>query len=701
LYIADTIAKSIENYISSQENLLMLLERDTDIRSSLEQSVDSDIDKVNEKLQTFLSTRKSGFEGLQLFNRDGMEVARYLISGEIESEEIRKSINQALESKIMVSSKIVYDKANNPYIYLVQPVWKDDIIIGAISAKLSIEKIYINFIEPIKFEKKGYASVKDSAGVFIMHPRPDQIGKDVLKIRKEEYPELDWSDLEEMFSKQMNGERGTGIYKSVWVTDDLPKSTLKFNGYSPVLVGSDFWIVTVSSDYYEATKIIRNNLYTTILAMSIIGGAFFLSAFYVIYMLLNQRKLKEIAALLARVQELNKELELDIQQRIKLEEDLRTSRKKFIKLFNTGTQFTFMTTSPKEKKSELNIIEVNDHACKKLGYEREMFQRMKLENLISSSDLSAFRDAIESCVMEAQVYIETNFKNANGEQFPVELFIHEFHIEKESFLLLMGRDITSRRQKDELIEKNRGIMIYKSRLAAMGEMIASIAHQWRQPLSRLNLIVGNIEDAYNYGELEEVYFKEQILKTQSIIQDMSSIIEEFLYFFNPKNETIKFNLSKTINTSIEMLRDRLAINEIQTRVYCDETIELEGYLSQLSQVLLNIVNNAIDALKGISGDRLIEFNAYEHESDIVLEISDNGGGVLNENLEKIFTSYFSTKEKGEGTGIGLYISKVIIERNFNGLLIAENSNNGLKISIRMRGQSNETRDDENFKGAFY
>ena len=129
-------------------------------------------------------------------------------------------------------------------------------LLAIFEPEFQLTKFIKIFIKPIKFEKKGYASVKTSNSVFIMHPKADQLGQDVLRLEKRKYPNYDWSDLENMFNKQMNGERGTGVYKSVWVTDEKPELTLKFNGYSPAFFGNDFWIVTVSSDYYEATKYI-------------------------------------------------------------------------------------------------------------------------------------------------------------------------------------------------------------------------------------------------------------------------------------------------------------------------------------------------------------------------------------------------------------------------------------------------------------
>ncbi len=688
LNIADTIARSIESYISNQQSILMILERDLDLRAFLEEPSDQNALAVGDKMQMFLSTQKNGFEGIQLYRTPSERIGTYLEPYKMNPNDHIGDVKEAFRINLQTVSKVYFDEENNPYFYLNQPIWNEEKVIGNIRARISINKIYQNFIKPIKFEKKGYASVKTSSSVFIMHPKADQLGQDVLKIRKERYPNYDWSDLENMFYKQMNGERGTGVYKSVWVTDEKPELTLKFNGYSPAFFGNDFWIVTVSSDYYEATKYIRTNLYTTITVMSIIALSCSLSALYIIFMMMKQKKLNEVGVLLARVQDLNIELENDIKQRIILENNLRESRRKFIKLFNTGTQLTFVVNASSIEEGGLEILEVNDYACERLGYTRDKLFQMKLTDILENmtDQLIGGFEAVKTEKNEnenRQICIETNCITSQNDVFPVEFYVHEFKMEESMFLMFVVRDITEKKQKDEIIERNRGIMIYKSRLAAMGEMIASIAHQWRQPLSRLNLIIGNIEDAYNYDELEEVYFKEQISKTQTIVQEMSAIIDEFLYFFNPNSEKDHFFLVETVKTSIDMLKDRLSIYEIETVIEADHDIEILGYHSQFSQVLLNLLNNSIDALKLCQGHRKIKAQIIVNEGDLIIEILDNGGGIADENMVHLFTPYFSTKNKGEGTGIGLYISKLIIERNFGGTLSLMNYENGLKAIISL------------------
>jgi len=282
---------------------------------------------------------------------------------------------------------------------------------------------------------------------------------------------------------------------------------------------------------------------------------------------------------------------------------------------------------------------------------------------------------------QSQIHFETELRDANDKCFPAEIYAHYFSMNKIPHLMFLARDITEKKANETTLERNRGLMIYKSRLAAMGEMIANIAHQWRQPLSSLNLMIANIEDAYDHNDLNESYFREQIGNSQKIIQDMSTVIDDFRYFFNPKDEKKVFKLYDQIQSTLEMLNDRIKINEVNVQVNDHHDVELYGYGSQFSQVVLNIVNNSIDALKMKEADRSIIIDIDQIGNKNVLSIRDNGGGILSEQLPKLFDPYFTTKEKDAGTGIGLYMTKLIIERNFDGEIDVKNTQFGLEMKL--------------------
>jgi len=244
--------------------------------------------------------------------------------------------------------------------------------------------------------------------------------------------------------------------------------------------------------------------------------------------------------------------------------------------------------------------------------------------------------------------------------------------------------------KDE-IAKNRAkdaLLIKQSRQAAMGEMIANIAHQWRQPLNSLALTIQDEKVAWEYGEVDKKYVDEMVKTSMGLINYMSKTIDDFRTFFRPDSEKTDFNLQNVVATVKNLISANLDSNGIDFIANIPENIILHGYKNELMQVLLNIINNAKDAIVENSIEKpIIEILAYERDENCFIVIKDNGGGIANDIMDKIFDPYFTTKEQGKGTGIGLYMSKTIIEDNMQGNIYAENIKDGAMFTIVLKKQS--------------
>lgn len=229
------------------------------------------------------------------------------------------------------------------------------------------------------------------------------------------------------------------------------------------------------------------------------------------------------------------------------------------------------------------------------------------------------------------------------------------------------------REKDHMIIK-------QSRQAAMGEMIGNIAHQWRQPLNSIGVIVQNIEDAYNYDELTMEYMVEKINNVMTLLSYMSHTIDDFRNFFKPDKEKQSFSIAESVRSSLSFMDANFSHNNIKVDVDVVEDIKIWGYPNEYAQVLLNILNNARDIIKEREikyGEIKIRVNASYSRS--VVEIEDNGGGIRPDVIEKIFEPYFTTKEMG--TGLGLYMSKMIVEKNMGGELKVENRGDGAVFTL--------------------
>jgi len=239
----------------------------------------------------------------------------------------------------------------------------------------------------------------------------------------------------------------------------------------------------------------------------------------------------------------------------------------------------------------------------------------------------------------------------------------------------------------EEVEKNRErelIMLHQSRFAQMGQVLNMIAHQWRQPLNRMMLInqVLLVKYQRKNGELTEEDIKEFSEKSTQQIQMMSKTIDDFRDFFKPRREKQRFFLNDVLEHLLEMIRPVFKQADITLLLEEKTEIYIEGYPNEFSQAILNILYNAKDAfLEKKDDNRQIELVLQEKEEKILLTITDNAGGIPEEIIKNIFDPYFSTKEEKNGTGIGLYMSKMIIQTHMGGRLSVRNTDEGACFEI--------------------
>ena len=233
----------------------------------------------------------------------------------------------------------------------------------------------------------------------------------------------------------------------------------------------------------------------------------------------------------------------------------------------------------------------------------------------------------------------------------------------------IGLEVDISRQKDHL-------MFQQSRLASMGEMIGNIAHQWRQPLSSLSAIIQNIRHKSDRDKLNREFLENITEDALKIASQMSDTIDDFRNFFEPSKAKERFNVNKAIEDTLELLMPTLLNNDIKTINNQNINIDILGYKNELSQTVLNIFSNAKDIIiEKVQRSRIImiEISLSKNNRHVVISIQDNGGGIPENIIDNIFDPYFTTKEQGKGTGIGLYMSKQIIETNMKGNILVKNS----------------------------
>ena len=243
-----------------------------------------------------------------------------------------------------------------------------------------------------------------------------------------------------------------------------------------------------------------------------------------------------------------------------------------------------------------------------------------------------------------------------------------------------------KRFQENEIKRTNNLLIYQSKFIAMGEMISMIAHQWRQPLTTLSLILDRMNLLNEMNKLDKIKFKDNYSRSSELIQHMSKTIDDFRDFYNFDEEKGNFYFEEILNKSLELIKPLLDERSINLDIVLDDKSKnmiLNLNLSKISQVFLNIYINALDEFEEKkTKNAYVKISSICNENFFIIDIEDNAGGIPEEILDKIFDPYFSTKN-GNGTGIGLYMSKMIIEQHMSGSIEVFNKSNGACFRITL------------------
>jgi len=212
-------------------------------------------------------------------------------------------------------------------------------------------------------------------------------------------------------------------------------------------------------------------------------------------------------------------------------------------------------------------------------------------------------------------------------------------------------------------KRQNGIMNQQSRLASMGEILENIAHQWRQPLNTVSWIMNDTLIKAKLGKSNEIDLEELAKKVNDSVQFLSDTIEDFRRFVDHSDMAQTFNIRKTIESTILLIKETLVKSNIKIELDCPEEIKYKGFENDFKHVIMNLINNARDAFEDRKiTDGLIYIRVYHEKDELIIAVRDNAGGISKPILKNIFEPYFTTKHKTKGTGLGLYMSKNLIEK---------------------------------------
>ncbi|MEA2099421.1 MAG: PAS domain-containing protein [Campylobacterota bacterium] len=447
------------------------------------------------------------------------------------------------------------------------------------------------------------------------------------------------------------------------------------------------YLVSYSKDDY-LYEILTNFRYINIIFFFSIG--IILSLIYKQFM--YKRYLQdEISIKTQSLVDLNNTLDEKVKKRTKEQNQL-------LSLFDKGN----ITLFKWKNDEEWSVEYVSDNVEDLTGYTKREFldKKISYSSIINSDDLeTVFNEVHNAISTKTDLFIHKPYKiltknnevkwlydttsvlrDSDGEityflgyiiditqMKTMEIKLNELneHLQDE-----VDKQTKNNLKKDKILQE-------QSKLAAMGEMVGAIAHQWRQPLNSLNINIQNLDDDYADKLIDEEFIDDFIVKQTKTIQFMSSTIDDFRNFFRVDKIKKIFSVKEAIEATTSIQSAQLKNSNISLEILGDD-FQLETLESEFHQVILNLITNA--------KDELIKNNIEHGKITITIEknkivIGDNAGGVPKDIINRVFEPYFTTKEQGKGTGMGLYMSKMIIEQNIGGTLSVKNSKDGAEFTI--------------------
>jgi PAS domain S-box-containing protein len=327
------------------------------------------------------------------------------------------------------------------------------------------------------------------------------------------------------------------------------------------------------------------------------------------------------------------------------------------------------------------ITEVSSAFCTLSGYSKNELLG-KTHKIVSHQDTKRelFRDMWQT-IRKKEVY-KTEIKNLkkDGSVYWLDMTITPKVCDDGRVLgyIAISKDITDKKT----IQNQQKQLIQQSRHAAMGEMISMIAHQWRQPLATISAIISDNTIKLKLGDTNEEDVEKSYTEINNLISYLSHTVDDFRSFFKPNKQKEHVELKELIDSSIKLISHSLKSNSITLNIDKSDDIIINTYQNEMIQVLINIIKNASDELIKQDDERLITISYYKQNLMAIIEIADNAGGIPDNIIDDIFNPYFSTKSKN-GTGLGLYMSKIIITEHLGGDIEAINSDVGAIFRITL------------------
>ncbi len=573
-------------------------------------------------------------------------------------------INGIRTEDITLSPPYIDMTTGKMVIAMTTPLISNHEIIGVLSGDIILDSLVSNVLN-VRVGNIGYSFIVAEDGTIMIHP-------DQSLLMTARLQDLDPS-LKKIISEFSRNRAGT--YKFTLNSKENILAYHAIEGGSWILCTTmtteEAYHLSDSTSVLSALQaVIKLLAVVVIVALLIIGGSALILFVY------NKRFKSTVQQHQDALSVLNQDLNWNITRRKAMEAYYQT-------LFHVANDAIMICKG-------LVIIECNERAREMLkakphgvigNYLLDISAKYQADGQDSYSHL---QQIVNDATKGKQQFFQWTFLRNDGSEFPAEVSLKELSLNNERLTLMSIRDISKRTTAEQQLRQAQ-------KMAAMGEMLGAIAHQWRQPLNILSTYISSLKSAYYNQMISREFVEKLVSNADTQIQFMSKTIDDFRQFFKPSKTKERFSLIKSVENAVKLVEPSYRQANIRIDLSVPESEErpaVFGYQSEFSHVIVNILANARDAIEEAIGrdqtnPREVFISLSETLDRFSITICDSGNGMPEYIIEQIFTPYFTTKGIASGTGLGLYMAKVIVENEMNGTITAHNGSKGACFTITL------------------
>lgn len=552
-------------------------------------------------------------------------------------------------------------------IALVSPITVNGEFIGVMGADTVLDTLEKNILKQM-VGKNSFAFIVESSGTILIHPHREYVMREsVLK-------------LEKGLTERLDSFKGNTAQSVRFRSRHDRDSILSYKQIS-----DSNWFLCIISPYEEAREQARQN--TMIFAIELTLRALGILALIVLLsvagsggmiLILSRRYSSSLQEHKKELTGITRDLKWNIVKRKEVETYYKT-------LFDVANDAILIS-------KESRLSECNKKTEEMFGMSREELLDTSLSDLSpqyqpdGTLSTEMLDEIYEQTRRGQQHYFRWSFLKKDGTPFPASVNIKSLKLNDEELLLSSIRDISKR------VDAEAKLM-QAQKMAAVGEMLGMIAHQWRQPLNTLSTYISSLQAAQLNNMLNSAFIDKIVAGADDQIKFMSKTIDNFRNFFKPSKQKKNFNVFDVVFSSVKLMEAQIKnadINLTVTNISGAKVLTICGYQSEFVHVLINIITNARDALLDKASlvhgpfKKKIEITVDGDGAFVYVDIMDNGPGISKHSLPLIFNPYYTTKSSKSGTGVGLYMAKMIVEKEMGGTLSVASEPGATTFSIKLK-----------------